>query len=329
MSGDFSNLCEIRVPTFRRPKLLRRALLSILEQTYRHWRCIVLDDCPDGSARSIVEGMQDPRIGYLQNPRQLGALGNIDKSFVHEPMLGGQYAFVLEDDNYLLPIHIERSIAILTNINAKVAFCNQYCENSHIGEEPGQIASEKTLDWMYEPGIHRPEELLPALLFSHGFSNGAAFWRTDCLSDFQIRGSTMRAEIQESLRLLRLREPVYVSLEPTSVWRAREPRKRSAERDIWRSAVNKFRRVMEEKEKVDYRCIALNRLGVEGVRKFITGNTIPDFLDYRQARVATIEKSMLLCGYNVKLTGLGQADRLPWLVVGAIAKYLIPSRIRI
>jgi hypothetical protein len=53
-----------------------------------------------------------------------------------------------------------------------------------VDEEPGQIAKETILDWMYAPGIHRPDELLMALLFSHGFSNGSAFWRTDCLSNF-------------------------------------------------------------------------------------------------------------------------------------------------
>ena len=68
MSSDSSGLCEVRVPTFRRPKLLRRALLSVLEQTYSNWRCVVLDDCPDGSARSIVEAIQDHRIDHLQNP---------------------------------------------------------------------------------------------------------------------------------------------------------------------------------------------------------------------------------------------------------------------
>jgi hypothetical protein len=64
---------------------LRRALLSILE-TYSDSRCVVLDDCPDGSARSIVEAIQDHRIDYLQNPQRLGAVGNIDQSFFRGPM---------------------------------------------------------------------------------------------------------------------------------------------------------------------------------------------------------------------------------------------------
>jgi hypothetical protein len=167
--------------------------------------------------------MQDHRIDYLQNPQRLGAVGNIDKSFFRGPMVGGTYAFVLEDDNYLLPDHIEKSIGILSGHNASVAFCNQYCEMVDIPGEPGQIGNEKTLNWMYEEGIYSPDELLPALLFSRGFSNGAAFWRTDCLSDLQIGGSTRRPEIQESLRLLRLRDSVYVARADLGLARQRPP----------------------------------------------------------------------------------------------------------
>ena len=330
MSRDSSGLCEVRVPTFRRHKLLRRALLSLLEQTYRHWRCVVLDDCPDGSARSIVEAIQDHRIDHLQNPQRLGAVGNIDKSFFRGPMLGGDYAFVLEDDNYLLPDHIERSIGILSENNASVAFCNQYCEMVDVPGEPGRIGKEKTLNWMYEEGIYSPDELLLALLFSHGFSNGAAFWRTDCLSDFQIGEATRREGIQESLRLLRLREPVYVSLQPTSVWRSRDPQKSSACRKpifarFWHFASNGIQRVMAETEGIHCRSAALRRLGKERVLNYIARNTSPDFF----YRVAGIERTMLLCGYNTKLTSRSQADRLTWLLMGRIVRYLIPTRLRL
>ena len=330
MSRDSSGLCEVRVPTFRRHKLLRRALLSLLEQTYRHWRCVVLDDCADGSARSIVQAIQDHRIDHLQNPQRLGAVGNIDKSFFRGPMLGGDYAFVLEDDNYLLPDHIERSIGILSENNARVAFCNQYCEIVDVPGEPGRIGKEKTLNWMYDEGIYSPDELLPALLFSHGFSNGAAFWRTDCLSDFQIGGATRREGIQESLRLLRLREPVYVSLQPTSVWRSRDPPKSCASRKpilarFWRFASNGIQRVMAETEGIHCRSAALRRLDKERVLNYIARNTSPDFF----YRVAGIERTMLLCGYNTKLTSRSQADRLTWLLMGRIVRYLIPTRLRL
>ena len=213
MNLEASGLCEVRVPTFRRPKLLQRSLTSLTTQTYANWRCIVFDDCPNGSAQSIVDSFRDPRIVYSRNPTQLGAIGNIDKSFAKRPFFNGRYAFVLEDDNYLLPTHIEKAIATLESSGTKVIFCNQFCETLGSPENPDLIRAGQTLNWMYEAGVNDPDDLLPALLFSHGFSNGAVFWRTDCLSNFQIGNVTRRPEIQESLRLLRLKDSVYVSLE--------------------------------------------------------------------------------------------------------------------
>jgi glycosyltransferase involved in cell wall biosynthesis len=335
---SYLGTCEVRVPTYRRPKLLRRALSSIVNQTYVHWRCIVLDDCRERSGRLIVEEMRDPRIKYLQNPQRLGALGNIDKAFARQPLLGGKYAFVLEDDNYLLKNHIENSIRVSIKEGARVVFCNQYCEAVAIDDEPGQLTNGTTLDWMYEPGMNGPDDVLPSLLFSHGFSNGAVFWRTDCLSDFQIGESTLRFAYGieqrtglESYRLLRLKDPVYVSLEATSVWHGREPQKPFAERklsveNIRRLIRNGIDRVAAEREKMDYQCEVLSRLGTGRIVEYIGNNRIADFHKFRQMRVKDIERAMLLCGYDVKLTNRRSVRRMRLLVVGYMARYLIPSR---
>jgi hypothetical protein len=40
-------------------------------------------------------------------------------------------------------------------------------------------------------------------------------------------------------------------------------------------------------------------------------NTIPDFLAFRHDGVVSIERTMLLCGYNTKLTSRSQAPSTP------------------
>jgi glycosyltransferase involved in cell wall biosynthesis len=330
MSIDASELCEIRVPTYRRPKLLERALESVVAQTYRNWRCIVFDDCPNGSARSVIDSFRDERLNYSHNSKRLGGIGNIDQAFARVPLLGGKYAFVLEDDNFLLPNHIENSIGILTKHKTKVAFCNQVFEILDVAGEP---ASE-TLNRMYEPGIHQPDDLLPALLFSYGFSNGAAFWHTDCQSDFQIGALTALPEIQESLRLFRLSEAVFVSLAPTSVWRPRQhqtpPQTRKLSRTrILRFLPNKIRQFIELKERTECRSMVIKRLGVTRVQSFICNNRIPDFAQQKQIRVSKIETALLLCGYNMKLTSRHRLNRLGWLLAGLLLRRSLPSRLKL
>jgi glycosyltransferase involved in cell wall biosynthesis len=332
MDVSVQPICEVRVPTFRRPILLKRALLSLIDQTYSNWRCIVFDDCQERSARSVVEEIQDNRIEYSPNVKQLGALGNIDQSFAKEPLLGGRYAFVLEDDNYLLPEHIEKAIRILEDNATKVVFCNQHCEVIVRAGYPGSIGHYQTLNWMYQCGGANPNDLLPALLYSHGFSNGAVFWRTDCQSDFQIGDLTSCPGIQESLRLLRLKEAAYVSLESTSVWRPREPesklwRDQLRIRKIYRIFADKFSGWRAARERIDCQAATLRRIGLHGALSFVSSNSIPDFAEFRSMRLATIERSILLSGYNVRLTSRGSVPRAFLFLMGFIARNVIKSKL--
>jgi hypothetical protein len=267
--------------------------------------------------------MNDPRIEYRRNPTPMGAIGNVDRSFESKSLRGGRYAFVLEDDNYLLPNHIEKSIEVLERNQAKVAFCNQFCERVIMAGEPGEVTCYRTLDWMYEEGLFDAKTLLPALLFSHGFSNGAAFWRTDCLSNFQIGAATKRPGIQESLRLLRIRDPVYVSLEPTSVWRYNDSRESYVNTQrttlgLWKSVIKRLDHVLEQREKLDYRCAVLRSVSLDDILEYVK---------LKDDHAAQFERSLLLCGYNVKLSHRGQAARFRLLLTGWAVRLLVPAQL--
>jgi Glycosyl transferase family 2 len=326
MNDDVSSLCEVRAPTFRRPALLRRALLSLTGQTHTNWRCIVFDDCPNGSAQAIVDEINDRRIVYARNRVQLGAIGNIDQAFAKTPLFNGRYAFVLEDDNYLLPSHIQTAIRLIEDNRTKVVFCNQICEIIDADGSPSTAGAGHTLDWMYAAGAQSPEDLLPALLYSHGFSNGAVFWRSDCQSDFQVGDLTTHPGVQESVRLLRLKDASYVSLEATAVWHPTESEGQLSMRTLSiprlrRAIRNRLRQLRMEKQKVDFHSAVLKRIGERRVLAFVADNRIADFARHKASRLATIERSMLLCGYNARLTGRGVLRRIGLLTLGLIVRH--------
>jgi hypothetical protein len=231
----------------------------------------------------------------------------------------------LEDDNYLLPNHIENSIDVLERNRVKVAFCNQFCEQVVVPGEPGKVTCGRTLDWMYEEGLFEAKSLLPALLFSHGFSNGAVFWRTDCLSDFQIGSVTKRPGIQESLRLLRIREAVYVSLEPTSVWRSNDSRESyvNAQRTtfgFWKSTKRRLDGLLEKREKLDYRIAML---------KIVSLTDVLGYVKLKYDRAAEFERSLLLCGHNLRLSPRGQMARFRLFFTGWAVRLVVPAQLKL
>jgi len=99
--------------TYRRPHLLRRALRSLLAQTYRDWVCELHNDAPDDDTpRTVLAEMApgDSRFVYAPHARNLGAVGTFNLVFEGGPE---PFASLLEDDNTWEPHFLETLVAVL------------------------------------------------------------------------------------------------------------------------------------------------------------------------------------------------------------------------
>src|SRR5271170_259127 len=104
---------EVRVPTFNRPGLLRRALESLLLQSYSDWRAIILDDGNVEPTRALLDELRDQRLVHRPNENRLGAARNIGQSFSSASQVGGTHFAVLEDDNFWHRTFLSRNVDIM------------------------------------------------------------------------------------------------------------------------------------------------------------------------------------------------------------------------
>ncbi|WP_127752535.1 glycosyltransferase [Devosia sp. 1566] len=96
-------LVLVRTPTYRGSEPLQRAIQCLRAQSHGEWICEVRDDCPDGSARSVLEELRDPRVRYVHNQPQKFGVQNLDDCFRLENAFHADYFFMLEDDNQVRP----------------------------------------------------------------------------------------------------------------------------------------------------------------------------------------------------------------------------------
>ncbi|MGC3982940.1 MAG: glycosyltransferase [Steroidobacteraceae bacterium] len=88
---------SVIIPTFRRQDQLVEAIDSVLAQQHVTVEVIVIDDSPEGSARSVVEG-RDPRVTYLQrDPPSRGKPALVRNS--GWPRASGRFVHFLDDDD--------------------------------------------------------------------------------------------------------------------------------------------------------------------------------------------------------------------------------------
>jgi glycosyltransferase involved in cell wall biosynthesis len=101
-------LVSVVIPTLDRPKLLLRAIDSVLRQTYEKIEVIVVVDRPDPGTISAVRAVNDPRLQLIVNPQPSTAAGARNVGADHAR---GEWIAFLDDDDEWLPSKLERQIA--------------------------------------------------------------------------------------------------------------------------------------------------------------------------------------------------------------------------
>lgn len=102
MSDDGAPLITCIIPTYRRPRKLRRAIYSVLNQTFKDVLVCVYDNASGDETEDVVAEIMryDPRVRYHRHPTNIGAPRNFQYGLerVRTPF----FSF-LSDDDVLLP----------------------------------------------------------------------------------------------------------------------------------------------------------------------------------------------------------------------------------
>jgi len=109
--GELRMLVSVIIPTLNRPKLLLRAINSVLSQTHQEIEVIVVVDKPDQDTVSAVKSVNDSRLQLIVNPYSLTAAGARNAGADHAT---GEFIAFLDDDDEWLPNKLERQIAFMS-----------------------------------------------------------------------------------------------------------------------------------------------------------------------------------------------------------------------
>jgi hypothetical protein len=206
---------EIRIAACDRPDLLWRAVKSLQAQTYPHWKAIVFDDSSSHTSKDVIQSIADDRISYVRNPKRLGAAGNIDQCFSPTKVLGGDYACLLEDDNFWLPDFLSLIADHINNGRWEIILANQRICEEGVGLRPPRETTRG--DWFSTSSVG-PLDLRATLLLMEGLSNGGLVWRLGGETDLRVGPQVPEAGLQEACRSLLVKTPFLFIKEPQAVW---------------------------------------------------------------------------------------------------------------
>lgn len=111
---------SVVIPTHNRPEFLKKALVSVLGQTYDDFEIIVVDDGLEKRADKIVNDFHDNRIKYIQHKEGRG--GSVARN-TGIKMAQGEYVAFLDDDDEWFKNKLEQQVKLLEASDDKVGFC--------------------------------------------------------------------------------------------------------------------------------------------------------------------------------------------------------------
>lgn len=111
-------LVSVIIPTYKSDSTLSRAIDSVLNQTYKNFEIIVVDDNdPETEYRKNTEKLMqkyigDERIKYIKHEKNKNGSAARNTGFKNS---SGEYICFLDDDDYFLPDKIEKQVEHMEN----------------------------------------------------------------------------------------------------------------------------------------------------------------------------------------------------------------------
>lgn len=196
---------SVLMPTYNQCAFIRRAILSLMQQTYDKWELIIINDgCTDETEEFIADYLADERITYIKNEENTG-LGHA----LNQGLDAARYDYIayLPSDDFYFPEHLAHLTQRLENQDVILAFSGiqfemndtiQYrnetqheviCPNSCL--QLVQVAHKKIQDIFWtERSEFLTEDLF--LMFWHKLVDKGYFLPTNTISAFWTTHPTQR-----------------------------------------------------------------------------------------------------------------------------------------
>jgi glycosyltransferase involved in cell wall biosynthesis len=103
---------SVVIPCFRSGRFVRRAIDSVLQQSYPDWELILVDNASDDDTWEIAQAYaaQESRIRIFQHPENIGPVRNWQKGL---SLAQGTYACLLFSDDWYEPEFLSESLSLI------------------------------------------------------------------------------------------------------------------------------------------------------------------------------------------------------------------------
>ncbi|MBW0089540.1 glycosyltransferase [Pseudonocardia sp. KRD-184] len=217
-------IVDVMLPHYGRLDLVQDTVRSVLAQDDPQWRLTVVDDSgdlPDQGLAAWCESLDEPRVRYLRNERNLGINRNFQRCV---DLVEHELAVVIGMDDLMLPNHVG-TVRRAHAAHPGVAMVQPGVEVVDGDGVPTRTLVDVSKRWVYAPRVSAPtvlagEELAASLLRGNWLYFPSICWKAGPLQRTGFRdGLSVVQDLALVLDLVLAGESLLV--EPTTCFRYR------------------------------------------------------------------------------------------------------------
>lgn len=168
------NRVTVIMPVYNAAKYVKKAIDSILNQTYRNFILLCIDDCSTDNSVEIIEKITDERVKLLKNNQNMGISYTRNIGLEHADT---EYIALLDNDDIAMPYRLEYEVKYLDD-NPDVDV---------VGGHQRQIDKNgDDIDKQWSVPLN-PKYVKAYLLFNNAVVNGSTMFRKEFVDRYNIR----------------------------------------------------------------------------------------------------------------------------------------------
>ena len=130
---DKEDLVSVIMPSYNTAAYIEETVQSVLNQTYKNWELIIVDDCSTDETDDILSKFTDERIRIYKNEKNSGAAVSRNRALREAR---GRWIAFLDSDDLWSPNKLEKQIAFMETNGYRFSYTN-YEEIDSEGKKTG------------------------------------------------------------------------------------------------------------------------------------------------------------------------------------------------
>ena len=127
MSTKFTPLVSIVIPTYNHAKFISKALKSVIDQTYKNWEAIIIDNESVDETYKLINNFNDPRIKYFKISNH-GVIAKSRNLGINEAK--GEWIAFLDSDDWWTKDKLEACVSKISKNVDFIYHAHEYVSKS-------------------------------------------------------------------------------------------------------------------------------------------------------------------------------------------------------